>query len=102
MNKEKESLIRFFENFLKNFSFTNYNLTSFIDKFNVENVDQWMKIFNGTQNTSSYSENESNWKLCVEYIKKHNMILLENSNLIIDGKEYCQSDRRKSNRYFRK
>ena len=93
MNKEKENLIRFFENFLKNYSSTvDYNLTSFIDKFNVENVDQWMKIFNGTQNTSSYSDNENNWKLCAEYIKQHNMILLENSNLIIDGKEYCQID----------
>lgn len=93
MNNEeqKRSLVLFFTEFLKtDHTYNEETLKSYLDMLTIENINQWMKIYQGTENYSSCSDMERDWILCVEYIIKHNLRMLSSSYIMIDGKTYYQ------------
>lgn len=93
MNNEeqKRSLVLFFTEFLKTHNYYNDDcLNPYIDRFNVENANNWMKKVNHTSHLSSYTDLENDWRLCVKYINEHNMTWSNDYHIIMDGKEYCQ------------
>ena len=88
MNKQ-DNLMLFFKNFLKNNnSYDDKCLADNISNFTLDRANDWMKIYNDNIDQLSYTCMENDWKLCADYIEKHNIIRIDDSHLKMDNECY--------------